>query len=113
MKRWGTFWTRRATLSGESANVAGKLTGPPLRRNRCAKRSAPRRRESLERKSVFLKINGVFHPRRFQLPVVKRVMSPFDSADWLFEIKHDGFRVLTMRDGGPPVCIPEPAMTSA
>jgi bifunctional non-homologous end joining protein LigD len=42
----------------------------------------------------------VLHPRRFQLQVVKRVPSPFDSADWLFEVKHDGFRVLAIRDGG-------------
>ena len=38
-------------------------------------------------------------PRKFPLQVVKRVPSAFDNADWLFEIKHDGFRVLAIRDG--------------
>ena len=42
----------------------------------------------------------MLHPRAFPLQVVKRVPSAFDSADWLFEIKHDGFRVLAIRDGG-------------
>jgi hypothetical protein len=32
-------------------------------------------------------------PRKFPFQVVKRVPSAFDNADWLFEIKHDGFRV--------------------
>src|SRR5580704_2568511 len=54
-----------------------------------------------------------FHPRGFPLQVVKRVPSAFDSVDWLSEIKHDGFRVLAIREGAPPVCIPETAMTSA
>lgn len=39
----------------------------------------------------------MLHPREFQLQVVKRVPSAFDNADWLFEIKHDGFRVLAFR----------------
>jgi bifunctional non-homologous end joining protein LigD len=34
------------------------------------------------------------------LQIVKRARSPFDGDDWLFEIKHDGFRVLAIRDGG-------------
>jgi len=31
--------------------------------------------------------------------VVKLVPEPFDGDDWLFEIKHDGFRLLAIRDG--------------
>jgi len=31
---------------------------------------------------------------------MKRVRSAFDGDDWLFEIKHDGFRVLAIRDEG-------------
>src|SRR6476660_3095931 len=37
---------------------------------------------------------------KFPLQIVKRVKEPFDSNDWLFEIKHDGFRVLAIRNGG-------------
>ena len=40
----------------------------------------------------------VLDPRKFPLQVVKRVPSAFDNAGWLFEIKHDGFRVLAIRD---------------
>ena len=40
--------------------------------------------------------------RKFPLQVVKRAPSPFDSDAWLFEVKHDGFRVLAIRDGSPP-----------
>jgi hypothetical protein len=47
-------------------------------------------------------MDGVLHPRRFPLQVVKRVPAPFNSADWLFEVKHDGFRVLAIREGSPP-----------
>lgn len=39
--------------------------------------------------------------RQFPLQIVKRVPSAFDGADWLFEIKHDGFRMLAIRNGGP------------
>jgi hypothetical protein len=45
--------------------------------------------------------------------VDSRVPSAFDSADGLFEVKLDGFRVLAIQDGGRAVCIPETAMTSA
>ena len=41
-------------------------------------------------------------PRKFPLQIVKRVPSSFDSKARLFEIKHDGFRVLAIRDDGPP-----------
>jgi bifunctional non-homologous end joining protein LigD len=41
-------------------------------------------------------------PLRFPLQVVKRVPSAFDGEGWLFEVKHDGFRVLAIKDGGPP-----------
>jgi hypothetical protein len=34
--------------------------------------------------------------RNFPFQVVKRVRLPFDSDDWLVEIKHDGFRVLAI-----------------
>jgi bifunctional non-homologous end joining protein LigD len=44
----------------------------------------------------------VLTPRKFPLQIVKRVPSSFDSEAWLFEIKHDGFRVLAIRDDGPP-----------
>ena len=37
---------------------------------------------------------------KFPLQIVKRVKEPFDGDGWLFEIKHDGFRVLAVRDGG-------------
>jgi bifunctional non-homologous end joining protein LigD len=37
--------------------------------------------------------------RNFPLQVVKRIKEPFDGLDWLFEIKHDGFRVLAICDG--------------
>src|SRR5262249_53188216 len=36
----------------------------------------------------------------FPLQIAKRISSAFDSDEWLFEIKHDGFRVLPIRDGG-------------
>jgi ATP-dependent DNA ligase len=38
--------------------------------------------------------------RNFPFQVVKHVRLPFDSDDWLFEIKHDGFRGLAIREGG-------------
>jgi bifunctional non-homologous end joining protein LigD len=45
----------------------------------------------------------VLTPRKFPLQIVKRASpSSFDSKAWLFEIKHDGFRVLAIRDDGPP-----------
>jgi bifunctional non-homologous end joining protein LigD len=37
---------------------------------------------------------------RFPLQVVKRVPSAFDGEEWLFEIKHDGFRAIAICDGG-------------
>ncbi len=36
---------------------------------------------------------------QFPLQIVKLVPKPFDGDDWLFEIKHDWFRVLAIRDG--------------
>jgi hypothetical protein len=42
----------------------------------------------------------VLGPLRFPLQVVKRVPCAFDGEDWLFEIKHDGFRVLAIKDDG-------------
>lgn len=56
---------------------------------------------SLERASPFGKIDGVLRPHQFPLQIVKRTHEPFDGDDWLFEIKHDGFRMLAIRDGGP------------
>jgi bifunctional non-homologous end joining protein LigD len=44
----------------------------------------------------------VLTPRKFPLQIVKRVPSSFDSDAWLFEVRHDGFRVLAIRDDGPP-----------
>jgi hypothetical protein len=47
-------------------------------------------------------LNGaVLNPRNFPLQIVKRVSASFDGEEWLFEIKHDGFRVIAVRDGGP------------
>jgi bifunctional non-homologous end joining protein LigD len=47
-------------------------------------------------------LNGaMLNPLQFPLQIVKRVPTPFDSEEWLFEIKHDGFRVIAIRDGGP------------
>jgi bifunctional non-homologous end joining protein LigD len=40
-------------------------------------------------------------PSDFPFQIVKRSRAPFDGDGWLFEIKHDGFRVLAVRDGGP------------
>ena len=37
--------------------------------------------------------------RNFPLQVLKRTRSAFDGDDWLFEVKHDGFRVLAIRNG--------------
>jgi hypothetical protein len=41
----------------------------------------------------------VLGPNQFPLQIVKRGRAPFDGDDWLFEIKHDGFRVLAMMPG--------------
>ena len=38
-------------------------------------------------------------PAQFPLQIVKLVPKPFDGDDWLFKIKHDGFRILAIRDG--------------
>ncbi len=37
-------------------------------------------------------------PCQFPLQIVKRARKPFDGGDWLFEIKHDGFRVMAVRE---------------
>ncbi len=42
----------------------------------------------------------MLRPNEFPLQIVKRCREPFDGDEWLFEIKHDGFRVLAIRDGG-------------
>jgi bifunctional non-homologous end joining protein LigD len=41
----------------------------------------------------------VLAARQFPLQIVKRIPSSFNNDDWLFEIKHDGFRMLAIRDG--------------
>jgi ATP-dependent DNA ligase len=70
---------------------------PPFALTRQAGRGASGRLNlSLERASPFRKIDGVL-----RLQIVKRTHEPFDGDDWLFEIKHDGFRMLAIRDGGP------------
>src|SRR5271156_6073587 len=38
-------------------------------------------------------------PAQFPLQIVKLVPKPFDGNDWFFEIKHDGFRMVAIRDG--------------
>ena len=38
-------------------------------------------------------------PAQFPLQIVKLVPKPFDGDDWFFEIKHDGFRMVAIRDG--------------
>jgi bifunctional non-homologous end joining protein LigD len=43
----------------------------------------------------------VLWPNEFPIQIVKRCRQPFDGDHWLFEIKHDGFRALAIRDGGP------------
>jgi ATP-dependent DNA ligase len=48
---------------------------------------------------ALLNTTVVLASRNFPLQVVKRIKEPFDGLDWLFEIKHVGFRVLTIRDG--------------
>lgn len=50
--------------------------------------------------SPFGKIDGVLRPNQFPLQIVKRTHEPLDGDDWLFEIKHDGFRMLAIRDRG-------------
>ncbi len=40
-------------------------------------------------------------PYQFPPQIVKRARKPFDGGDWLCEIKHDGFRGMAIRDGGP------------
>ena len=40
----------------------------------------------------------VLNPRNFPLQIVKRVLTPFDGEEWLFEIKHDGSRMIAVRD---------------
>jgi bifunctional non-homologous end joining protein LigD len=42
----------------------------------------------------------VLRPHQFPLQIVKRSHAPFDGDDCLFEIKHDGFRVIAIRDAG-------------
>lgn len=37
-------------------------------------------------------------PAQFPLQIVELVPKPFDGDDWLFEIKHDGFRMLAISD---------------
>ena len=44
-------------------------------------------------------IIDVLAPAQFPLQIVKLVPKPFDGDDWLFEIKHDGFRMVAIRDG--------------
>ena len=51
-------------------------------------------------------------PRKFPLQIVKRVPSSFDGEAWLFEIKHDGFLVLAIRDDGPPHLYTQKGMIS-
>ena len=38
-------------------------------------------------------------PKSLPLQIVKSSKLPFDSDDGLFEIKHDGFRVMAVRQG--------------
>lgn len=40
-----------------------------------------------------------YRPAAFPLALAKTADEPFDSADWLFELKYDGVRVLAIRDG--------------
>ena len=39
-------------------------------------------------------------PRSVSTDAREDQREPFDSEDWLFEIKYDGVRVLAIRDGG-------------
>jgi hypothetical protein len=55
----------------------------------------------------------VLRSNQFPLQIVKRCRQPFDGDDWLFEIKHDGVRVLAIRDGGQRASSPGTTMTSA
>jgi hypothetical protein len=57
-------------------------------------------RPSDEARIKLLKISVALAPHP-PLQIVKRGSAPFDLDDWLFEIKHDGFRVIAIRDGGP------------
>jgi bifunctional non-homologous end joining protein LigD len=47
------------------------------------------------------KRGGGYCPATDKGLILKRARKPFDGGDWLFEIKHDGFRVMAIRDGGP------------
>jgi hypothetical protein len=39
------------------------------------------------------------------MPLI-RVLEPFDHPDWLFELKHDGFRAFAIIEGRAPLDIP-------
>lgn len=43
----------------------------------------------------------VLAPAQFR-QIVKLLHKPFDGDDWPFEIKHDGFRILAIREGFDP-----------
>ena len=56
---------------------------------------------AIVRGSELWKIRRVLAAHQFPPQIVRRVPTSFDGKDWLFEIKHDGFRMLAIRDGGP------------
>jgi len=54
----------------------------------------------------------VVTPKAFPLQIDKSTKLPFDGEDWLFEIKHDGFRVVAFRQDGRTTLLTATAMTS-
>ena len=52
-------------------------------------------------KMAQIESGAALRPYQFPLQIVQRSRKPFDGGDWIFEIKHDGFRVMAIRDGGP------------
>lgn len=53
------------------------------------------------RDSELWKIGRVLAAHQFPLQIVRRAPTSFDGQDWLFEIEHDGLRMLAIRDNGP------------
>jgi ATP-dependent DNA ligase len=48
--------------------------------------------------------SGAFHSTR-PMPLI-RVGAAFDHSDWIFELKHDGFRALAIVDGYACTLVP-------
>jgi hypothetical protein len=47
-------------------------------------------------------MHAVLASHHLPLQIVKRIPTPFEGDEWLFEIKHDAFRVLAIRGAHRP-----------